>query len=44
MARYRNIDMSTRLLPVSLKAQIVLPSFAHAVYHVVRKPQSDTVS
>ena len=35
MARYRDIDMSARLLPVSLEAQIVPGSFAHAVYHLV---------
>ncbi len=35
MARYRDIDMSARLLPVSLDAQIVPGSFAHAVYHLV---------
>lgn len=35
MARYRDIDMSARLLPVSLDAQIVAGSFAHAVYHLV---------
>lgn len=35
MARYREIDMSARLLPVSLDAQIVPGSFAHAVYHLV---------
>ena len=35
MAKYRDIDMSPRLLPVSLEAQIVPGSFAHAVYHLV---------
>jgi transposase len=35
MARYRDIDMSAWLLPVSLEAQIVPGSFAHAVYHLV---------
>lgn len=30
-----DIDMSARLLPVSLEAQIVPGSFAHAVYHLV---------
>jgi transposase len=35
MARYRDIDMSARLLPVSLEAQLVPGSFAHAVYHLV---------
>ena len=35
MARYRDIDMSDRLLPVSLERQIVPGSFAHAVYHLV---------
>jgi hypothetical protein len=31
MARYRDIDMRSRLLPVSLEAQIVPRSFVHAV-------------
>ena len=35
MARYSDIDMSARLLPVSLEAQIVPGEFAHAVYHLV---------
>jgi transposase len=35
VARYRDIDMSARLLPVSLEAQLVPGSFAHAVYHLV---------
>ena len=35
MARYRDIDMSARLLPVSLEAQLVPGSFAHSVYHLV---------
>lgn len=35
MARYRDIDMNPRLLPVSLEAQLVPGSFAHAVYHLV---------
>ena len=35
MARYKYIDMSPRLLPVSLDAQLVPGSFAHALYHLV---------
>jgi transposase len=35
MARYRHIDMSPRLLPVDLQAQLVPGSFAHAVHHLV---------
>ncbi len=35
MARYRQLDMSPRLLPVSLDAQLVPGSFAHALYHLV---------
>ncbi len=37
MARYRDIDMSPRLLPVSLDAQLVPGSFAHALYHLVER-------
>jgi len=35
MARYKPIDMSPRLLPVDLEAQLVPGSFAHALHHVV---------
>jgi transposase len=35
MARYRHIDMSPRLLPVDLQAQLVPGSFAYAVHHLV---------
>jgi len=35
MARYRHIDMSPRLLPVDLEAQLVPGSFAHALHHLV---------
>ncbi|MCP1375902.1 IS1182 family transposase [Dyella lutea] len=35
MARYRQIDMSPRLLPVDLQAQLVPGSFAHALHHLV---------
>lgn len=35
MARYRHIDMSPRLLPVDLQAQLVPGSFAHALHHLV---------
>ena len=35
MARYKTIDMSPRLLPVSLDAQLVPGSFAHAMHHLV---------
>ena len=35
MARYKIVDMSPRLLPVDLEAQLVPGSFAHAVHHLV---------
>lgn len=35
MARYKVIDMSPRLLPVDLHAQLVPGSFAHALHHLV---------
>lgn len=35
MARYRHIDMSPRLLPVDLQAQLAPGSFAHALHHLV---------
>lgn len=35
MARYRYVDMSARLLPVNLEAQLVPGTFAHALHHLV---------
>jgi len=35
MARYKHIDMSPRLLPVDLQAQLVPGTFAHALHHLV---------
>ena len=35
MARYKFVDMSPRLLPVDLEAQLVPGSFAHALHHLV---------
>ncbi|MEO7756072.1 MAG: transposase, partial [Dokdonella sp.] len=35
MARYKVVDMSPRLLPVDLEAQLIPGSFAHAAHHVV---------
>ena len=35
MARYKVVDMSPRLLPVDLEAQLMPGSFAHAVHHVI---------
>src|SRR6476469_9344436 len=35
MARYKAVDLSPRLLPVDLHAQLVPGSFAHAVHHLV---------
>lgn len=35
MARYKQIDMSPRLLPVVLEDQLVPGSFAHALHHLV---------
>lgn len=35
MARYRHVDLSPRLLPVDLDAQLVPGSFAHALHHLV---------
>jgi len=35
MARYKHIDMSPRLLPVDLQAQLVPGSFAHALHHLI---------
>jgi len=37
MARYRHIDMSPRLLPVDLQAQLVPGPFAHALQHLVNQ-------
>jgi transposase len=35
MARYKFVDMSPRLLPVSLEAQLIPGSFAHALHHLL---------
>ena len=35
MAKYKFVDMSPRLLPVDLEAQLVPGSFAHALHHLV---------
>lgn len=35
MARYKAVDMSPRLLPVDLEAQLVPGSFAHGLHHLV---------
>lgn len=35
MARYKRVDMSPRLLPVDLEAQLVPGTFAHALHHLV---------
>lgn len=35
MARYKHVDLSPRLLPVDLDAQLVPVSFAHALQHLV---------
>lgn len=35
MARYKSVDMSPRLLPVDLEAQLVPGSFAHGLNHLV---------
>jgi transposase len=35
MARYKPIDMSPRLLPVDLEAQLVPGTFAHALHHLI---------
>ena len=35
MAHYREIDLSPRLLPVNLDAQLVPGKFAHALHHLV---------
>ena len=38
MARYRGINLSPRLLPLDLEAQLVPGTFAHAVHHLVDDP------
>ena len=38
MARYTIVDMSPRLLPADLEAQLIPGSFAHAVHHGSVKP------
>lgn len=35
MALYKFVDMSPRLLPVSLEAQLIPGSFAHALHHLL---------
>jgi transposase len=35
MARYKHVDMSPRLLPVDLQAQLVPGTFAHALHHLI---------
>lgn len=35
MARYKRVDMSPRLLPVDLEAQLVAGTFAHALHHLI---------
>lgn len=35
MARYKRVDMSPRLLPVVLEAQLVPGTFAHALHHLI---------
>jgi len=35
MARYKRVDMSPRLLPVDLEAQLVPGTFAHALHHLI---------
>ena len=35
MARYKRIDMSPRLLPVDLEAQLLPGTFAHALLHLI---------
>lgn len=35
MARYKPVDMSPRLLPVDLEAQLVPGTFAHGLHHLV---------
>jgi transposase len=35
MARYKRVDMSPRLLPVDLEAQLVPGTFAHGLHHLI---------
>lgn len=35
MARYKRVDMSPRLLPVDLEAQLLPGTFAHALHHLI---------
>jgi len=35
MARYKRVDMSPRLLPVDLEAQLIPGTFAHALHHLI---------
>ena len=35
MARYKRVDMSPRLLPVDLEAQLVPGTFAHTLHHLI---------
>ena len=35
MARYKRVDMSPRLLPVDLEAQLVAGTFTHALHHLI---------
>ena len=35
MARYKEVDMRPRLLPVDLEAQLVPGTFAHALHHLI---------
>jgi transposase len=35
MARYKQVDLSPRLLPVDLESQLVPGTFAHALHHLV---------
>ncbi len=35
MARYKRVDMSPRLLPVDLKAQLVPGTLAHALHQLI---------
>lgn len=35
MAKYKFVDMTPRLLPLDLEAQLVAGSFAHALHHVI---------
>jgi len=35
MARHKRVDMSPRLLPVDLEAQLVPGTFAHTLHHLI---------